>query len=191
MDRRSYLATVGGTIAATALAGCSSDVGIETVIDPDPSNTEEGLAPNPQDIAEMEVNEEDFEIINTEGYKIERIPLDIAVYWYHTQKARFIDTRTRRQFDQAHIEGALHSPPRQTERNIIDEFGEHERVVTYCTCPHHLSGLRAGELREKNISAYGLEPGFEPWVRQGHPTVMVNEPNEAIRNHDEDYSHVE
>lgn len=188
MNRRAYLGTVSGAIAFTA--GCtSSNVGdiVPDAVDPDPELTEAGLAPNPIDVDEMEVTEDDFEIGQVEATQVKRVPLDVAVYWYHTHKARFVDARSIEDFESAHITGAVSSSaPNGVTNDATNDFGENERVVTYCTCPHYLSGVRAHEFNREGIAAYALEPGLAPWNENGHPMTGPEQAN--VENHDPDYS---
>jgi len=191
MRRREYLAASVGAITLTA--GCAGHTEMSgEIIDPDPSVTEDGLALNPVDVDEVEVDPDSFGQYNAEGVLVNQVPLDVAYYWYNTQKARFIDSRIARQYENLHIEGAIHSPaPEGHGDDILNDIDKRERLVTYCTCPELLSGLRAGNLIENEYSGvYALEPGFGPWT-QNEYQVGGNSTEMVIHNGNEDYSNIE
>lgn len=180
MKRRSFLASAVGTVAFTA--GCtgsarpSASENYHDIVDPDPAATEYGLAPDPTDVDSRDVDPSAFETYtatNEANTNLRMVPLDIARYWYHTRKARFIDARTASQYDESHIAGAVFSPaPSGGDSDPVADWNKNERVVAYCTCPHHLSGIRAGNLIENGFTgAYILGPGMGPWAEEGYPTA--------------------
>lgn len=196
MKRRSFLsATVG---AASAIAGCLSSGQSSTaenyhdIIDPDPTTTEAGLTPKPKDVPERDVSPDNFETYtatNDANTALRMVPLDVARYWYHTQKARFIDARTKSQYKHAHIAGAEFSPaPRGGSKDPVGNWNKNVRIVAYCTCPHHLSGIRAGNLIENGFTgAYVLGPGMEPWARNNYPMAGTQQSKTTFVD---DYSNV-
>lgn len=194
MRRRQYLATAAGAITVTA--GCTSSTGTQPttadVVDPDPSLTEAGLAPDPIDLPEREVEESQFTDYNAEGTEIQQVPLDVAYYWYHARKARFVDARTFERYNQLHVKGAISSPaPNGNDDDPMVDVDTHERVVTYCTCPHYLSGLRAAARQEAgNAGAYALITGLQPWIDNGYPLEGTQRNNPSIPSQ-EDYSNVD
>jgi rhodanese-related sulfurtransferase len=184
MKRRAFLASAVGAVAFTA--GCTSSArtsaaeNYHDIIDPDPSATEAGLAPNPAEVDTRDVDPSSFETYtatNEANTNLRMVPLEIARYWYHTRKARFIDARTASQFEESHIAGAVFSPaPNGEDGDPVADWNKNERVVAYCTCPHHLSGIRAGNLIENGFTgAYILEPGMGPWAEKGYPTAGTQE----------------
>jgi rhodanese-related sulfurtransferase len=193
MRRRAYLASVVGVISLTA--GCSADPSgnYEDVVDPDPSTTELGLAPDSADGESRDVDVESFETVqagNDENTALRAVPLDVAQYWYESRKARFVDARTAEQYGQHHVEGAVHSPaPYGGAPDPVTEWDKNERTVMYCTCPHHLSSIRAGNhIEAGGQGAYILGPGLEPWAENDYPTAGSVENKE---NFVDDYSNVE
>lgn len=192
MNRRTYLSAIAsGTALIAGCSSSSSDPNREAT-DPDPSVSEAGLAPNPIDLPEREIDKSRFETYtasNDAGTSVQGVPLDVAYYWYNTRKARFVDARTTSQFEEHHIEGAvLSQAPSGGSSDPVSDWGKTERIVTYCTCPHHLSGIRAGNLIENGFSgAYALWPGFEPWAEKGYQTAgSVKNKTEFV----DDYSNV-
>lgn len=193
MRRRAYLASAVSalTFSSGCLAG-SNEITMNPA-DPDHTLTSTGLAPDPIEVPDREIDESRFEEYTTEGITVKMVPLDVAVYWYNTRKARYIDTRTTEQYEEVRIEGAAHSPaPEGKSDDPVDEFDKQDRIVTYCTCPHTLAGLRAARLLDDGYEGvYGLNPGFEPWVENDHQIAGINSDSPDVQNHEEDYSNVE
>ncbi len=193
MNRRKYLATAAGAITLTAgcLGEASNTIELDP-IDPDPSTTTAGLAPDPIDVSERDVDESEFYEYNADGTTVNFVPLDVAVYWYHTRKARFVDARVEDRFETARIAGAIHSPaPDGNANDPLNDIGPQERIVAYCTCPHALSGLRGANLLNNGYSGvYGLDPGLEPWLTNDHPAAGDNIEVD-LSDKEEDYSNVE
>lgn len=195
MRRRAFLAAAGSTVAFTA--GCLGSGGSDSVElspkDPDPSVSEVGLALNPVDVPDRDVDNSRFKDYQTEGKTIKLIPLDVAYYWYNTRKARFVDTRVRSQFEAVHVEGAAHSPaPEGGSGDPLDDVGKEDRIVAYCTCPHHLSGIRTANLLSEGYSGvYALDPGFDPWVNNGYQVGGSDAQNPDMSDYPDDYSRVE
>jgi len=193
MRRRAFLAAAGSTVAVTA--GClSSSRSVELdPKDPDPSESEVGLATNPVDVPDRDVDEDRFEDYETESKTVKMIPLDVAYYWYNTRKARFVDTRVERQYEAVHVEGAAHSPaPGGGSDDPLDDVNKEDRIVAYCTCPHHLSGIRSANLLDNGYTGvYALDPGFDPWVKQGYQIAGNDAQNPDMSDYPDDYSRVE
>lgn len=193
MKRRAYLASVAS--AATLVAGCTASASehYQGIVDPDPSVSQTGLAPDPVEVPSREVDESQLETYvatNDASTTVRMVPLDIAYYWYNTRKARFIDARTAQQYEEHHIKGAEFSPaPHGGDDDPVTDWGENERIIVYCTCPHHLSGIRAGNLLEDGFTgAYVLGPGMKPWAENDYPTGgSVKTKTEFV----DDYSNVE
>jgi rhodanese-related sulfurtransferase len=193
MKRRAFLAAAGSSIAFSAgCLGSASTTELDPK-DPDPSVSEVGLATNPIDVPEREIDESRFRDYHTEGATVKLIPLDVAYYWYNTRKARFVDTRVREQYEAVHIEGASHSPaPEGGDDDPLDEVNKQDRIVAYCTCPHHLSGIRTANLLDSGYSGpYALDPGFDPWVNKGYQIAGADAENPNMENYPDDYSRVE
>lgn len=180
MRRRAFLTSAASVLAASA--GCLTDgqsgasENYHDIVDPDPSVSETGLAPSPNEVSSRDVSPNEFETYtatNEANTEVRLVPLEIARYWYHTRKARFIDARTASQFQESHIAGAAFSPaPEGGDEDPTDSWIKNERIVAYCTCPHHLSGIRAGNLLESGFTgAYVLGPGMQPWAENGYPTA--------------------
>lgn len=185
MDRRTYLTTT--TAALAGLAGClGGDGGNDAVPDgeaPDPDVTEAGLAPDPQDVSDRDVDPADFDTNEHEGREIPLVPLEDAHYWYQERAARFVDARSAEEYAEHHIAGAVHSPaPDGGNSDPVAEWPTDERIVTYCVCPHTLSSMRAANLYENGYTAvYAIDEGFAPWLENGYPAAGEGVQNDRGR----------
>lgn len=199
MNRREFLAATALTTSITVASGClgtqqaSGTQNYGPVTDPDPSETETGLAPNPANVAEPDFDVSSFATFtagNETATEVRLAPLEIVWYWHRRQKARFIDARTEAQYEQTRIAGAEFSPaPNGGNDDPVEDWGENERIVAYCTCPHHLSGIRAGNLIENGYTGvYVLEPGMQPWAENGYPVAGTNTSKTSFVD---DYSNVQ
>lgn len=203
MKRRAFLTAAGSGIALSAgcLGGSSSSgsngesapaVELDPE-DPAPSVSEAGLAPDPVDVPERDIDKSRFEDYETQGITIKLIPLDVAHYWYHTQKARFADARVRDQYEAVRAKGAAHSPaPKGGDGDPLDVVRKSSRIVTYCNCPHHLSGIRAANLLKNGYTGvYALDPGIDPWVENDYPIAGTDSTNPNMDEYPDDYSRVD
>lgn len=147
MNRRQVLAT-GGAVAFGAVAGCLG-------------GTDDSAA-----------NEFDYETSEFEGVAVPLAPIDDVYEWHQNEEARFVDARGRGQYESSHIESAVFSPATHglDENDPVEQWDDDTRIVTYCTCPHHLSGQRASSLISDGYKhTYALDEGFEPWYNRGYP----------------------
>lgn len=192
MNRRSFLASGLGAVAgAGLLAGClgdSSDSGDggETVLpgtSPDPSTSPEGLAPNPEDVDVPGIDPDAIETKTTRDVEVPLLPIDVAHPWYLAREARFVDARSRTAYERSHVAGAALSPQPtgfETDDPTAD-WPKSDRIVTYCTCPHHYSTSRAAGLIENGFeNVYALDEGFGPWFERGYPVASASDVQTAI-----------
>ena len=148
---------------------------VSAAVDPDPDRTTDGLAPAPDPDAVADIDPaapETFDTYEQAGYAVPLVPFETALYWYHNQQARFIDTRGRTQYENIHIDGAVLSPVGEPlSAGGVDEWDEAERIVTYCRCPHDLASMRAADLYDAgHVAVFGIDEGLDPWLEDGHPT---------------------
>lgn len=73
---------------------------------------------------------------------------------------------------------AFTSPARSRSRTSslkrLDEVPADAWVITYCACPHHLSGIVLDELRKRGHKrAAVLDEGITEWHRRGYPVVAA------------------
>jgi rhodanese-related sulfurtransferase len=162
-------------------------------VDPDPSTSLVGLPTNTIDVPPRDIDSSRFKTYNGSEKAVQMVPLDVAIYWYNTQKGRFVDARPERQYNNLRIESAAHSPAPEGENNDpLDDAHKKDRIVTYCTCPHRLSGIRASNLLESGYTGvYALGPGMRPWVEEGHQVEGADAGNPTEKNYVDDYSNVE
>lgn len=162
MNRRTFLA-MGGTAAVGGVAGCLGGGG---------GSQPDGYGPEPETMPEeRSIDTSTYETKTFEGVAVPLAPIDDVVYWYQRQEARMADARGSNQYDNAHIAGAPLSPaPGGGDNDPVSDWSTDDRIVTYCGCPHHLSGLRAASLIDNGYEeVYALYDGFQAWLDAGYP----------------------
>lgn len=154
MQRRTYL-RAAGLVAGAGLSGClGSDGG-------------DGGGNTP-----TAANEFGYPTKTTDGVDVPLVPLADAIQWYRDDAGLFADARSRRAFEAARIAGAVYSPAPdgQDEGDPVAGRPKDTRVVTYCSCPHHLSTLRGSTLiRNGYAHTYAIDEGFRAWRDAGYP----------------------
>ncbi|WP_290813579.1 rhodanese-like domain-containing protein [Halovivax sp.] len=163
MNRRQYLAVAGASWVG-ALAGCLSESGDEAA-DDDASND---ATSGDDDTA----GSDDRETLDRFDPAVPLASIDEVVEWHEDDAAIFLDTRSEAQYDESHIAGAKLSPAPDglAEDDPAEELSTDDRIVTYCPCPHSLSGQRAESLLAAGFeSVYVLDEGFPEWVERGYP----------------------
>ncbi|TMT80213.1 rhodanese-like domain-containing protein [Haloterrigena sp. H1] len=170
MNRRIFLA-VGGTVALGELAGClGGDAGGDNGYGPEP-----GTEPDAKSIDTSSYQTQVFE--GFEGIEVPLAPIEDVFYWYQRHEARIADARGSSQYEKSHIAGAVLStaPPYTPDGDPVADWSKSERIVTYCGCPHHLSGLRAAKLIEDGYEeVYALDDGFGAWLDRDYPIEGAN-----------------
>ncbi|WP_276255063.1 rhodanese-like domain-containing protein [Halomontanus rarus] len=163
MNRRTFLAS-GGVAMAGGIAGC--------------------LGESDQSAA----NEFDYETDDFSGVAVPLAPIDDVYEWFQNDEARFVDARGRGQYDSSRIEGAVFSPAEDglEENDPVEEWDTDTRIVTYCNCPHHLSGLRASSLISDGYThSYAIDEGFGEWYDRDYPMegtdVLADMPAYEVR----------
>lgn len=148
MKRRTYLATAGVATGSVVLSGCLSD----------------GELADP----------EKYDVSPTGGYDVPLAPVAHVYGSYEKDDDLLVlDARSATAYNQSHIEGAKLSPANAPEfDHPTTGIAKDRRIVTYCTCPHHLSTARAAELYEEGFeTVYAIDEGFGAWVENGYPTA--------------------
>ncbi len=172
MRRRRFLAATA--VTASALAGCLGNGNGGDGPGGDGTPDEPGTPPPADESTPtaMEVDTASFQRIEVEGERVPLAPIEVTYNWYARGGARFADARGQGQFEEAHITGAAWSPApdgRETDDPVAD-WGEDDRIVCYCGCPHHLSSLRASSLISNGYEdVYVIDEGFFEWVDRDHP----------------------
>lgn len=89
------------------------------------------------------------------------------------QRIVIIDARPPSEWRQVHIEGAVSIPYHDMKR--LDEVPKDGTwVVSYCACPHHLSGIVTDELKKRGYDhAVVLDEGINVWHQRGYPVVAA------------------
>lgn len=192
MKRRSFLAATGVGVLA-GLAGCSGDsTGQDGGSSGAPfahagtleeSFTTNGDFPSDEDPADgyppefsdppasPDADPSSFETLDVNGETVRLAPIDVVRAWYRRGEARMVDGRGVDSYVEAHVYGAVNSTFQQgSTGGGIDGWTQDDRVVTYCTCPHHISTVRAAGLQKAGFSnVFAIDEGFGPWLENGYP----------------------
>lgn len=175
MKRRALLAACGTSLLAGCLGGNDESA---TVDGPNeegnaaPTTTTEPPdatpAPPPTDHT---VSPDSFETTTNDGVEVGLIPVENAYQWHSDGEARFVDARGATQFEKSHIAGAVNSPAAmEPEPGPTADWESDATIVTYCGCPHHLSVMRASQLKERGFEdVYAIDEGFWAWHERGFP----------------------
>ncbi len=87
-------------------------------------------------------------------------------------KMVIIDARPPSDWMRSHIEGAVSIPYHDMKR--LADIPKDTWVITYCACPHHLSGLVVDELRKRgHLKSAVLDEGINDWHRKGYPMTVA------------------
>lgn len=163
MRRRQFLAA-SAAAGVVSIAGCSGDS--ESVSDGN------GYGPKPDTVPEKRsINTDSYKTQTVKGVEVPLAPIKDVFYWYQRQEARMADARGADQYKKSHITGAaLSTAPDGVKNDPVSEWSTDERIVTYCACPHHLSGLRAASLLKNGYKeVYALDEGFMAWLNRNYP----------------------
>lgn len=97
---------------------------------------------------------------------------EVALALRQHRKIVIVDARPESDWMTAHIASAVSIPHFQLKR--LDEIPKDAWVLTYCACPHHLSGVVVDSLRARGRPhAYVLDEGILEWVRRGYPITAA------------------
>ena len=84
-----------------------------------------------------------------------------------------IDARPNSDFSTSHIEGALNIPFYEVA-DYVEQLPRDTWIVTYCGCPHAVSGRAADALRESGFERVAvLDEGFYEWEEAGYSVVRA------------------
>ena len=166
MNRRTFLAG-GGTVALGGIAGCLGG-----------GSGADGYGPEPEtEPAQRSTDTGSYPTQTFDGVDVPLAPIEDVFYWYQRQEARIADARGSSQYERARIAGAVLStaPPQTPDDDPVADWSKSDRIVTYCGCPHHLSGLRAAQLIDNGYEdVYALDDGFGAWLDRGYPIEGEN-----------------
>jgi mono/diheme cytochrome c family protein/rhodanese-related sulfurtransferase len=89
------------------------------------------------------------------------------------RKMIIIDARPESEWRRVHVTGAVSMPYHDlTKLDRIPKNGTW--ILTYCACPHHLSGIVADELVKRGYKHVAvLDEGINAWHRRGYPVVAA------------------
>jgi cytochrome c oxidase cbb3-type subunit 3/ubiquinol-cytochrome c reductase cytochrome c subunit len=98
------------------------------------------------------------------------VPADSVYAAYKANKSFIIiDARPHNDYLRAHIEGAV-SVPFYDVGKAVDLLPRDAWIITYCVCPHAMSGKALDKLRSAGFEKTGiLDEGFNVWMDRGYP----------------------
>lgn len=83
-----------------------------------------------------------------------------------------IDARPYNDYLNAHVEGAVSVPFYEVDQ-AVDHLSKDLWIITYCACPHAMSGKALDRLREHGFDKTAiLDEGFFVWASRGYPVGM-------------------
>jgi cytochrome c oxidase cbb3-type subunit 3 len=83
-----------------------------------------------------------------------------------------LDARPHSDFVDGHIAGAV-SVPFYDLPEVIDELPQDIWIISYCGCPHAISGQAFDALAAAGFASIAvLDEGYYEWVARGYPTAM-------------------
>lgn len=98
---------------------------------------------------------------------------DLAKAYQEKRRLVIVDARTPSDYLRLHIAGAI-SIPHFDMRDIDKVPNDGTWVVTYCACPHHVSGIVMEEFRKRGYpNTAVLDEGVFLWQLQGNPTTAA------------------
>ena len=141
---------------------------------PPDQNDEDGYPPPFDDEpTERSINPNEFDTTRVNGVAVPLAPIDDVYYWYARREARFVDARSDAAFRRSRVFGAVLSPATEgLPDDPVDDWPQSDRIVCYCSCPHHLSSMRAASLVENGYEeVYVIDEGFREWHARDYPVA--------------------
>jgi cytochrome c oxidase cbb3-type subunit 3/ubiquinol-cytochrome c reductase cytochrome c subunit len=85
------------------------------------------------------------------------------------QSLIILDARPHNDYLKAHVEGAVSVPFYEVDQ-AVDHLPRDRWIITYCVCPHAMSGKALDRLREHGFEKTAiLDEGFFEWFSRGYP----------------------
>ena len=98
---------------------------------------------------------------------------DVGKAYGEKRRLVLVDARTTSDYARMHIAGAI-SIPYFNMRDLDKIPNDGTWVITYCACPHHVSGIVMDELRKRGYPHTAvLDEGLFAWQQQGHAVVAA------------------
>lgn len=170
MDRRTFVQTTGA-LGAVSLAGCllvGDDGSDDRPRAEEPDEYPDGV----EDGEVTRIDDSGYEIYTTSGQDVPLAPTGDAYEWYQNEEVVVADARSRDAYEDIHIEGAVWSPAPdgQSADDPLAPLASEQPILTYCACPHHLSGARAASLLADGYEqVFALDKGINDWIDKGYP----------------------
>jgi len=98
---------------------------------------------------------------------------DVAKAYDQKKRLVIVDARTTSDYLRMHITGAV-SIPYFNMRDVEKVPNDGTWVITYCVCPHKVSGIVMEEFRKRGYAHSAvLDEGLFVWQQQGRPMVVA------------------
>ena len=173
LDKQTATSTPTATPTETPTATPADQVGPMHGDDlPADQNPKDGYPPEFEQVpAERAIDTDSFERMDS---GVVLAPIEDVYYWYARGEARFVDARSSHGYEKSHVFGAVSSPVNELNHGDFEdpvaEFPKDDRIVAYCGCPHHLSGMRAEKLMKNGYeSVFIIDEGFWAWHDTNYP----------------------
>ncbi len=99
-------------------------------------------------------------------------------YQLYNQGTIFIDSRSKKEYDEGHIKGSINIPFYESEKydDVLSKIDKNELLVTYCSGKDcDTSILHGEELFEKGYKrVYIFHGGWDDWLEAGYPIEATN-----------------
>jgi rhodanese-related sulfurtransferase len=105
------------------------------------------------------------------------VPLAEALDLRDRGEAVLVDVRSREDYAEGHLPGAVNIPASQVEERAAEIRRMGRLPILYCACPEESSSVRAVRtLQAKGIDARVLADGIRGWQETGRPLEVTSSP---------------
>lgn len=141
-------------------------------------------------IEPMEIVSDETELNKTDSHIVQEVTPDIPkpfsqpiaiklsrAYQLYKQGVIFIDSRSKEEYAQGHIKGAINIPFYESEKyeDVLSKLDKNDLIVTYCSGEDcDTSILHGDELFEKGYKrVYIFHGGWNDWLDAGYPVEGI------------------
>lgn len=138
----------------------------------------------------MEIVSDETELNKTDSHIVQEVTPDISkpfsqpiaiklsrAYQLYKQGVIFIDSRSKEEYAQGHIKGAINIPFYESEKyeDVLSKIDKNDLIVTYCSGEDcDTSILHGDELFEKGYKrVYIFHGGWNDWLDAGYPVEGI------------------
>lgn len=141
-------------------------------------------------IEPMEIVSDETELNKTDSHIVQEVTPDIPkpfsqpiaiklsrAYQLYKQGVIFIDSRSKEEYAQGHIKGAINIPFYESEKyeDVLSKLDKNDLIVTYCSGEDcDTSILHGDELFQKGYKrVYIFHGGWNDWLDAGYPVEGI------------------